>query len=111
MSSTSLKRLGIGILIVPVGFLSLFLFGEVLSGDMSGLGHLFQILPLILILGLAYKKPFAGGLLLLFSGLVLGILYMLRAPFEPMTILLVEVSLFVPPFLSGLLLIYSSKKT
>jgi hypothetical protein len=110
MTGNMLKKIGIGMLLIPLFILFLFTFGEVFSGDLSGLGHLIQAAPLVLIIFLAYKKPFIGGLLLLFAGLALGILYPFRARFELVTIVLVELFLFVPPVISGVLLILSSKK-
>ncbi len=110
MTGKILKRIGIGLLLIPLGILLLFTFGEVFSGDISGLSHLIQAAPLLLLLFLAYKKSFIGGLILLLTGITLGILYPLKAPFEPRTIFFVEITLFLPPVIAGLLLILSSKK-
>jgi hypothetical protein len=110
MSPKLLKKIGIGLLLIPLAFLLFFTFGEVFSGDISGLSHLIQAAPLVLLMLLASKKSFLGGIILLIVGLFLGILYPLRAPFNLQTIFLVEILLFVPPFISGLLLILSSKR-
>jgi hypothetical protein len=110
MSQKNLKRVGIGLLIIPLGVLFLFAFGEVFSGEISGFQHLVQAAPIIILAFLAYKKPFVGGLLLLIAGLTLGILYALRAPFNFQTIVLAELLLFVPPAISGSILILSSSK-
>lgn len=110
MSNKFFKKVGIGLLLIPLGFFLMFTFGEIFSGDMSGLSHLIQAVPVALLMFLAAKKPLIGGIMLLITGLVLGILYALNAPFNFQTVLLVEVFLFIPSFTSGLLLIYSAKK-
>ena len=110
MTKKVLKKIGLALLLVPLCILLLFTFGEIFAGDMSGLSHLVQVVPLALLIFLAYKKPFIGGVILLVASLVFGILYPLAAPFSFRTIVLVESFLFVPPFVSGLLLILSSKK-
>jgi predicted membrane protein len=110
MSSKLMKRIGIGLLSIPLGFLLLFTLGEVFSGDWSGLSHLIQAAPLILLILVAFKKPFIGGLLLSAISLILGTWYALDVPFGLQTIVLVELFLFVPPFVAGLLLIWSAKK-
>lgn len=105
-----MKKIGIGLLMVPLGFLLMFTFGEVFSGDFSGLSHLIQALPIALLLWLAFKKPFVAGVILVGVGVVSGIVYALSVPFEALTILIVEGLLFVPPVVSGALLILSEKK-
>ena len=110
MKKKALKKVAIGLLLIPLVVLLLFTFGEVFSGDVSGLSHLIQAAPLLLFAYLAYKKPFAGGLSLLIVGFFLGILYPLKVPFDVVTIIIVEIFLFVPPFVSGILFILSSNK-
>lgn len=110
MRKSSLKKIGVGLLFIPLSILLLFTFGEVFSGDMSGLSHLIQAAPLLLLILFSIKKPYTGGLLLLIAGFVLGVLYVIWAPLEPQTILIVESLLFLPPIISGLLLVLSSRK-
>jgi hypothetical protein len=110
MPNILLKRIGVGLLLIPLGFLLLFTVGEIFSGDLSGLSHLIQAAPVLFLIILSIKKPFMAGLFLLIIGLVLGILYPFRVPFEIQTILLVEIILFLPPVISGVLLILSAKK-
>jgi hypothetical protein len=45
------------ILSVPTLFFLIFMFGEVLGGDISGISHLLQALPFILGIVLIWKKP------------------------------------------------------
>ncbi len=102
------KNLGIMLLTIPVVFLSLFLFGEVLSGEIGGFVHLVQIVPIILLLFAAFKFPKISGFFLAFSGIILGITYALTATQFPFaTIILIETLLFAPLFLSGMLLFNS----
>lgn len=110
MSKVLLKRIGLGLLIIPVGFLSLFLFGEVFSGDLSGFSHLLQLIPLFVLIYIAWKWPFWGGVALVLFSLALGIIYAVDQLFAWQTILFVELLLFLPPFISGILLVLSSRK-
>lgn len=103
-----LKKIAMGLLLIPTAILLLFTFGETFGGDLSGLSHLLQLAPLALLIFLAYKKPRIGGILLLAIGLALGVLYPLTAPFKLQTILIVETLLFLPPVLAGALLILST---
>ncbi|HOX96212.1 MAG TPA: hypothetical protein PLI45_02430 [Candidatus Woesebacteria bacterium] len=51
----NLKTVILLVLSIPIFFFSLFLFGEVFGGDISGLGHLFQVIPLVLLWIVVYK--------------------------------------------------------
>lgn len=103
-----LKIIGISILGVPLAFLMLFLFGELFSGDVSGLGHIVQILPLVLLIFLSWTYPRLGGWFLVIGGITLGILYT-KNNFPLSTILFVETLLFLPPVVAGTLFIISTK--
>jgi hypothetical protein len=64
----NIKVLKIAALIFPgltIAILLLFAFGEAISGDWSGLGHLLQALPIALLMWLGWKRPLWGGILLL----------------------------------------------
>lgn len=108
MPQVSLKKIGLTILFVPLGFLSLFLVGETLTGDWSGFGHLFQLVPLVLLILLAWKKPLWAGILLVTLSLLFGGWYVLDGSEQMQTIVLVELILFTPLLVSGILLILSS---
>ncbi len=105
------RRIAYGILSIPAGFLLLFTFGEVLSGDLSGLSHLAQLVPIVVLAVLAIKKPKWAGMLLVSSSALLGIWYVFTAPFDPITIVIVEVLLFLPPFIAGALLLFSERRS
>src|SRR5574341_1891175 len=58
--------------LIPLGWataiLLLFAFGETAGGDWSGLGHLIQAIPIVLLMWLGWKRPLWGGIFLLFLG-------------------------------------------
>lgn len=110
VSAGALKNIALLILVLPIGFLLLFTFGEVFGGDISGLSHLVQAAPLIILAYLAWKKPFLGGVLIVASAIILAIIFNLIMNDSPTSKLLVSLILFLPPTISGTLLIYSSKK-
>lgn len=109
MFSTRQKMIGISLLSLTLGFLLLFTIGEVLSGDISGLSHLLQIVPILLLLILSFKKPKIAGFLLTSSSLTLGLLYPFRASFNLQAIIIVEIILFLPLVLSGIFFMLSAK--
>ncbi len=110
MSKQLIKRLALLILFFPVCFLLLFTIGETFSGDISGLGHLLQLAPLILVIFLAWKKPFIGGFLLIVTSIILSVWYLLSVSLSWQTKAVVELILFLPPFISGVLLVISAEK-
>lgn len=88
-----------------VAVLLLFAFGETSGGDISGLQHLVQLLPLAVLFGLAWRFPLFGGVSLVVVALVVGALFpMVAADSErASTILLVELLFLTPPLVTGLL--------
>lgn len=106
-----IKFAAIGILFLPIGFLLLFLIGEVFSGDLTGLGHLIQLLPLLVLAWFGYKNPYWSGVFMSLIGLTFGVIYAMSAGFYLETILIVEAVLFLPIFVSGVLLILAGKKS
>lgn len=105
-----LHLFGLSIIGVPIIFLLIFLVGETVGGDISGLGHLVQLLPILILLIIAWKFPFAGGILFTSIGLVLGIMYAISAEFPLETILIVEAVLFLPLVITGISFILASRK-
>lgn len=86
-----------------IAILLLFGLGETIGGDWSGLGHLIQAAPIVLLMWLGWKRPFWGGILLLILGLVAwySIADAMRGP-EWLAPLLIIIA---PLFLSGILLL------
>lgn len=110
MTGKNYKKVALGLLLFPLSFFLLFLFGEIFSGDISGLSHLLQIIPLAIIIFVAYKNALVGGVLLLVVSLLFEILYLLNIPFDPIATFIVELLIFVPLIISGILLIRFSKQ-
>jgi hypothetical protein len=105
-----LKALAIAAVAPTVVVLLLFTFGEALGGDISGLQHLAQLLPLVLTLAAAWRFPRAGGALLAALSLGLGVAYPFAFGADRLsTIILVELLLFAPPLLAGLLFIAAAR--
>lgn len=64
----NIKTLKIIALVFPaltVAVLLLFMLGETIGGDWSGLGHLLQAAPILLLMWLGWKRPLWGGIFLL----------------------------------------------
>ena len=121
MSKLSAKHLKVGGLIpllIPITFLLLFTVAETIGGDISGLGHLIQAAPLIMLAIFAWKKPELAGKILVVIAVLLAISSLAHAVIvrvmgmEGMGIgpLISGVLLFfVPAIISGLLLIASAR--
>ncbi len=101
------KIMGLILLIIPVLFLIVFAVGESAGGDLSGLGHLVQAAPLVILAFLAWKRPRAGGLLLIGLGALL-VLWFLLFTNNPERIAIVLV--FGPPIFSGLLFLMAARR-
>jgi hypothetical protein len=98
------------LLIIPVGFFCLFAVGEAASGDLSGLSHLVQALPLVLLALAGLRWPIATGALLITLGLAIMVAYAVVTAdrFEVATIAIVEV-IFAVPVVSGMLLVLAGR--
>jgi len=97
---------------LAAAILLLFAFGETAGGDWSGLGHLIQVVPIVLLMWLGWKCPLWGGIFLLLLGLLASQSFSdaLRGPgwLAPFLILI------APMLLSGILLLgaaWLEKKT
>jgi hypothetical protein len=122
MSRLSAKRLkvaGLIPLLIPIALLFLFTVAETVGGDISGLGHLIQAAPLIILAIFAWKKPALAGKILVAIAVLLAISTLAHAVIvgvmgmEGMGIVAqisVVLLFFVPAIISGLLLIASARK-
>lgn len=83
--------------------LLLFAYGETIGGDWSGLGHLLQVIPIVLLMWLGWKRPLWGGIFLLLLGFIAAHSFSnaLRGPEWPAPFLII----IAPLLLSGLLLL------
>jgi hypothetical protein len=107
---THLKAAATAVTAPPIAILLLFTFGEVIGGDISGVQHLAQLLPLAIVLAAAWRFPRVGGAALVALSLVLGVVYPFAfAGADLGTIILVELLLFVPPMLAGLLFLVAAR--
>lgn len=104
--NVNLKKVGLFFLIFPALFILTFLIGEVAGGSAAGMGHIFQIVPLILFALIASKYPYIGGLILYLVGVILTTLYTIQVGLRYP---LVDILLFVPLVISGVLLVISSR--
>ena len=88
----------------------LFAVGETSGGDITGLQHLVQLLPLAALLAIAWRFPLAGGRLLVAVALVLAAVFpMLAGDSQRIsTILLVELLFFAPPLAAGVLFVVAA---
>ena len=119
ISAKQLKVAGLMLLLIPIILLLMFTVGETLSGDLSGLGHLIQLAPLVILAIFAWKKPALGGKILVVIGVLLAIIglapmILLRAAgregMEIGALIGVMLTLFLPPIISGLLFVASARK-
>jgi hypothetical protein len=107
---THLKAAATVLTAPPIVILLLFTFGEVFGGDISGVQHLVQLLPLAIVVAGAWRFPRVGGAALVGLSLVLGVVYPFAfAGADLGTIIVVELLLFVPPALAGLLFLAAAR--
>lgn len=108
-----LKILALFLLFIPIGFLTIFWVGESMGHTPGAIIHAIQLVPIFILLLLAWERPLVGGMLLTAISILLGILY----PFSTIqrlpviTIVYVESILFLPIFLSGICFLFSNKKS
>lgn len=119
ISAKQLKIVGLTILLLPIALLLLFTIGETVSGDISGLGHLIQAAPLIVLAIFAWRKACLGGKILVAIASVLVIISL--APTVLLRVMggegmgigaLIGTGLlvYIPLIVSGLLFIASARK-
>jgi hypothetical protein len=96
---------------ITVSMLSLFLFGEVFGGDLSGLVHLIQVAPLVALLAFGWWRPGLAGALLLALGGALAAAYGIEmggSSVSPTEQLLVAALFLMPPLLAGVLFLLAA---
>lgn len=97
---------------VTVFVLSLFLVGEVAAGDPSGLAHLVEVGPLVLLLALGWFRPSLAGALLLAAGGTLVAFYVFETNDASVALteqLLVGIIFLLPPVVAGVLFLVASR--
>ena len=106
-----LFKVGILLLLLPIGFLLLFAVGETASGDLSGLFHLVPVILLLTLGWLARKKAAIVGIGLIVTSLLMGISYPLCTAQKIETVFLIELLLFGPLFISGIIYVRQAQQT
>ena len=86
---------------IPLAILLLFTIGETVGGDWSGLGHLIQAIPIVLLMWLGWKRPLWGGISLLVLSLIAG--YSFANPLRGTDWLAPLLIIVAPLILSGIL--------
>ncbi|MGE3960162.1 MAG: hypothetical protein AB7F65_00605 [Dehalococcoidia bacterium] len=99
---------------ITLGLLSLFLVGEVFGGDLSGVVHLVQLVPLAALLALGWRSPNLAGVLLLAIGGALALAYFVETA-DSDTVSAVERALvaglfLVPPIAAGVLFLVAARR-
>jgi hypothetical protein len=120
LSAKQLKVAGLIPLLIPIALLLLFTIAETVGGDLSGLGHLIMLAPLVALAVFAWKKPDLGGkiivvigVLLTIIGLAPAVLFRVVSSEEGMGIgamIGTGLIVYVPIIISGLLFRASARK-
>lgn len=110
MRTLRLKRAAIACLAIPIVVLAAFAIGEVAAGDISGLQHVGQGLPLVALAWLAWKWPLWGGAILIVLTLVLAGIYVGMSGFPQSALLPNAVLLFAPPLMAGSLFVAAARR-
>lgn len=102
-----------GLLAGPIALLLLLGLGEMASGEMSGVQHLVEAVPLLLVVVACWRWPRTAGIVLLFGGTLVFLLWLAfiltateRA--SPTSLAFVGIALVGPPLLAGALLLRAS---
>ena len=105
--TTVLKVVGTLLAGWTVVFLGLFAVAE----GAEGVGHLVQFLPLVIAIGIAWRWPIEGGLILIVVGSTLALLYpvVARGPLE--MIVSTELVLLLPPVAGGVLFVVAGLRS
>lgn len=105
-----LKTIGIGILLIPSAILALFGFGEVFGGNISGLQHFLQLLPLVILAVVSWKHPNIGGKFLIALGILVFMIYpfTMLGRFPWWAILVNDFIIFLPAIVSGFFILLST---
>ena len=106
-----LKTAGLLLLLFPLTILLLFTVAEMASGDISGLQHLVQAFPLLILTITGWRWPSVAGAMLFGVGSLFAVLYPFIVRGLPIwSVLLTETFLFLPAILSGLLFVVASRR-
>jgi hypothetical protein len=107
------RILALILLAIPAGFVSVFFVAETIGGGLAeSFGHLIQLLPLLMLAALSWRRPRLAGWILVILGSAIAIAYPVWAvsarSLPPLTVGLVEIFM-VLPVIAGILLLFSMK--
>lgn len=108
MSDATGRRLKLAALVclaLPIVVLAAFAVGEVAAGTISGLQHVVQLLPLVALAWLGWKRPLWGGIALIGLTLVLAGLFISMDTVPPSAMLFASFLIFAPALLAGIALV------
>ncbi len=93
------------------GWTAVFLGLFVVAEGPEGLAHLVQLVPLVIAIVLAWRRPIEGGIVLVVVGSTLALMYPVAAsgPFE--MIMSTEVVLLLPPVAGGALFVVAGLRS
>jgi hypothetical protein len=110
-TSKHLRIAGLVVLAIPILILLAFTLGELTSGELSGLQHVVQLVPLAVLGWLAWKRPWWGGVTLIAFALLLTGIYVVAAREMPLSGLALTLSmLFAPPLVAGILFVAAARR-
>lgn len=73
--SKGLKIFALVLMALAAAFFTFMGVGEMLGGDLSGMGHLPPVVLIILLMWFGWRKPLAGGATMLLLGVLIGIYF------------------------------------
>ena len=110
-TSTQLKIAGMVFLTIPMLILAAFAVGEMAGGDISGIQHVVQLVPLAVLGWLAWKWPLWGGTALIALALIFtGLYFIVIHGFPLPTVILTVAFLFAAPFVAGILFVVAARQ-
>lgn len=112
ITSFQLKITAVTLLLIPLVLLFMLAIGELVGGELPGLEHILQALPLVLLTYVAWRFPNKGGKFIFSIAVLLGILYVFYPPIGfPLEFRLINsFILFGPAALAGIIFITASQK-
>ncbi|MBI3152495.1 MAG: hypothetical protein HYZ21_10200 [Chloroflexi bacterium] len=73
--SKGLKITALVLMGLAAAFFTFMGVGEMLGGDLSGMGHLPPVVLIVLLMWLGWRKPMAGGITMFLLGVLIGVYF------------------------------------
>lgn len=110
MSVKKYKILAEALLVIPIGLLLFLGFGEIFGGDIYGVQHFVQLLPLLVLAVFAWFHPQKMGMFIFLIGIIAFVAYLIMSGQFSLWVRIINgFLLFGTPILSGALFVKSSK--